>query len=222
MTRIRADFSNQQDYFNPDAFATRVNLVGLGSIGSNLLAWLAKMGVPEIHAWDDDHVEAHNVPVQSPYRLVDVGMLKVEAAAAYLDYMGSLCQFRAHAEKANADTEFEGVVMTGLDTMAARQDVWRAVKENPKVPLLIDGRLGSLQISMLTVAPLDFAAAGEYQKFLFGDEQAAQLPCAARAMIPPAGVLVSLMADQLAKFSRGEEDLQFHVQGNLATPYVRA
>jgi hypothetical protein len=82
------------------------------------------------------------------------------------------------------------------------------------VPLYLDGRIGGEQLQLLTVHPADFEEAERYQKWLFPDEEAAKLPCAARTVIHPLTVLAGLMVAQLTLFARGEP-LKTNIRAHL-------
>ena len=58
---VPLDFSHQTDIFDPNEFGWPVHLIGAGGIGSALALPVMKIGVREIHLWDTDDVEPHNV-----------------------------------------------------------------------------------------------------------------------------------------------------------------
>ena len=65
--------------FSPHAFGNkRVDVVGAGATGSRIVFSLAKLGVANIHVWDFDKVEEHNIPNQV-FSLSDIGKFKGEA-----------------------------------------------------------------------------------------------------------------------------------------------
>ena len=51
------EYSRQVNIFKPDEFNTPVHVIGVGATGSWLAPSLAKLGVKNIHVWDDDIVE---------------------------------------------------------------------------------------------------------------------------------------------------------------------
>ena len=73
------DLSKQLEYFDPTALRDEeVHVIGLGAIGSHVCEMLARIGVENIHIYDFDTVEAHNIANQN-YFYDDVGVLKVLA-----------------------------------------------------------------------------------------------------------------------------------------------
>lgn len=98
--------------------------------------------------------------------------------------------------------------------MASRQSIWNAVKWNANVPLYMDGRIGGEALQLLTLNPSDYDAINVYEKWLFTDEEAAQLPCAARTVIHPPTVLAGLMVASLTQFARGRQP-KANIMANL-------
>jgi hypothetical protein len=186
-------------------FGWGVTLIGVGGIGSAVVLPLVKLGVQELHLYDDDpEIEPHNIPAQMIYRLDDVGRGKLDAIVPNLaPYHDTTCRIVAHCEQVNASTPLEGLVISGVDSMASRQAIWGAVKYNPLVPLYLDGRLGGEQLHLLTVDPNDPTEVENYEsEWLFADEEAEDLPCAARTVIGPPIVLAGLLVHQVTLFYR--------------------
>jgi sulfur-carrier protein adenylyltransferase/sulfurtransferase len=200
----RADYSDQRDIFDPDQFAWPVHIVGLGGIGGALLFPLMKLGVSELHLWDDDKVEPHNIPAQLVYRPSDIGLPKTEACCNFLIRQEAECKVVQHPERVDATTDLEGIVISGVDTMSSRQAIWDQVKFNSMVPFYMDGRIGGEQMQLLSLDPSDFDAINVYEHFLFPDSEGSPLPCAARTVIHPPTVLAGLMIAELTLFIRKE------------------
>lgn len=197
------DYTRQQGILDPRRFAWPVHLVGLGGIGSAVAPILAKLGVSEIHLWDDDTLENGNLPSQFLYRLEDVGKTKVEAAREILSALGPVA-VTAHARRFTTEETLEGIVVSGVDSMASRAAIWERVRFNIAVPLFFDGRLGGEILELHTVRPVVFEEVQRYDGTLFPDDEAAPLPCTERAIIHPAVVLAGLVASQLTRWMREE------------------
>jgi hypothetical protein len=83
--------------------------------------------------------------------------------------------------------------------------IWTAIQlQSYFTPLYMDGRIGAEQLQLLSTDPSDFDGAEFYQNWLFPDEEAAELPCAARTVIHPPTVLAGLMVANLTLFARKE------------------
>ncbi|MDB5163992.1 MAG: sulfur carrier protein ThiS adenylyltransferase [Candidatus Saccharibacteria bacterium] len=203
-SRLNVDYRDQRAIFDPDKFTWPVHVIGVGGIGSALLYPLVKLGVSQLHLWDHDAVEPHNIPAQLIYRPSDVGLNKVEAAMHFLERQEADCKVVQHEEYVTSETALEGVVFSCVDSMSSRSDIWEAVKYNPLVPFYLDGRIGGEQLQLLCVNPSNFDETEFYEKWLFPDSEGMELPCAARTVIHPAGVLANLMVAQLTLFLREE------------------
>lgn len=210
------DYSDQLDIFDPEDFSWPVHLVGLGGIGSSVLFPLLKLGIKTLHLWDDDVVEPRNIPAQLVYRPRDNGKYKVDAAKAFAKRQQAECSITVHRTHVGPDTELEGIVICGVDSMASRNNIWEAIKFNTFVPLFMDGRIGGEHLQLLTLNPSDSDNIERYQEFLFPDSEASELPCAARTVIHPPVILAGLMIANLTLFAR-EERPQFHVMASART-----
>src|ERR1035438_3397687 len=71
----------------------RVMVVGLGGLGSWIVAGLLHIGVGEIVGIDFDHIDVTNLNRQLLYRMQDVGRLKTEAVASYISESGLPTKF---------------------------------------------------------------------------------------------------------------------------------
>ncbi len=80
-------------------------LVGVGGLGSPVALYLAAAGIGRLGIVDSDIVDESNLPRQVLYTTGDVGMPKVEAAAAHLTRINPhvrVIPFRERFEKSNA------------------------------------------------------------------------------------------------------------------------
>ena len=202
---MKADYADHTMIFDPAKFSWPVHIIGLGGIGSAVLFPLLKLGVHTLHVWDSDDVEPHNIPAQLIYRPSDIGVSKSKATQAFVERQEAECVVIPHDEYVTADTPLEGVVISGVDSMSSRSDIWQAVQWNTNVPLYMDGRIGGEQLQLLTLNPSDIDEIEAYEQWLFPDSESAELPCAARTVIHPPTVLAGLMVAQLTLFMREEK-----------------
>ncbi len=132
-----------QAMFQPDMLRGRaINVIGGGSLGSALFQNLIRMNVsPEL--WDTDVVEARNRFNQRVFE-ADIGMKKTSSQARIADLIewGRSANLALRDEKVGPDTKLSGIVLSAVDSMAARRDIWQAVKNNPSVSFFADGRVG--------------------------------------------------------------------------------
>ena len=176
------NYADQTQLFNRNNCPS-VHIVGAGGATNAVIICLATMGVQAIHVYDKDVLEGHNGPGEPMYSDRDIGKPKVEAAANTFAYLRSSSD--AHIEKhevfVDETAEFDGIVISGLDSMRARKKVWTAVKNSPMVPLYVDLRSSGTSLTVLIVDPLDDKAVDIYEStWLYSDEEAVQEVCGAR------------------------------------------
>ena len=59
------ELMRQFEVFLPNKFKDkRIDVIGVGATGSYIVWLLAKIGLSNIHIWDHDVVEDHNIPNQ--------------------------------------------------------------------------------------------------------------------------------------------------------------
>jgi molybdopterin/thiamine biosynthesis adenylyltransferase len=198
------NFSDQINIFDPSRFSWPVHLIGLGGIGSAVLIALVKMGVDAIHVWDDDILEDRNLMAEVGYSPQHVGLHKVEAAAESVEYLvGDRCKVIQHKERVTADTTLEGVVISGVDSMKSRQEIWKAVQNCIiDVPFYIDGRIGGEYYQVLSIYPSDSRDVEIYESWLFDDEEASKLECGARATAYVAMFVAAEIAHNITLYYR--------------------
>jgi sulfur carrier protein ThiS adenylyltransferase len=150
---MRPDYMRQTDWYDPERHDGRVAMIGCGGIGSAAALALAKLGIPYLQLIDPDIVEPHNLPNQM-FPLDAIGEPKVEALATTLTAMrGETLAIDTDMARVTADSEhkFSGVVVSGLDSMEARNEVWHGhIAKNMNVSLYIDARLGGEKIVLST------------------------------------------------------------------------
>ena len=219
-----ADDFRQNDRVRPDHLSTPILEIGPGGKGwPNVLA-LAKMGCSNIRVYDPDTVERHNIPNQL-YRVGDVGEYKVNALQEIVrSYTGTtIYPVVAHYES----QPLAEIVISAVDSMETRKRIWGTVKESLITRLYIEARMGVEvgRVYAVRLTPLDPEAsrqAGqEYEKQLYSDEEAVELPCTARATIYNCFMIASLIANQVKRFAVGEPVWSELIM-DLATMYLIA
>ncbi len=197
------DFWRQFDIVRADDLVFPVTVIGCGGIGSPTVLALTKMGCLDVTVWDDDSVEEHNLPNQI-YRIADVGQPKVESLARVVaDFTG--VTLKTNIRRVEKTTPLEGVVVSGVDTMAARAEIWHAVRYKPRVGLYVDARMGAEVCRIYTIRPSNPDDVKEYEATLYPDGEAQELPCTGRAIIYNIFLIAALACSQVKKFARGQE-----------------
>lgn len=199
-------YIRQKDLFNPaDHPSARVTFVGCGGIGSFAALAVAKLGVPNIVLIDHDEVEAHNIPNQMfTYDDADGGGITKVAALSELigEFSAGELNVGTYIRELGdlPRTQYNGVVVSGLDSMEARQELWTdKIKLNPAVPLLIDARIGGPHIVIYTVNPLSLEACDKYETTLHSDDEGMSISCTARGIIDVGFIVGGLIANLTRK-----------------------
>lgn len=214
---VNLDYSDQSKIFDAKTWGWPVHLIGAGGITNMLGLILAKMGVREIHVWDDDVLEARNCPTEVAYSYQMVGHPKVEAMAeAIAHLMGDNTKVYQHQERVTAETELPpGVVVCGVDSMASRKVIWENVKNNFwNVPLFIDGRSAGEVTAIFAFAPADLSCQRDYETWLFDDSKAMKLQCGARNIGYISAYMAAEIARIITRYHRGLE-IEFQTQHNF-------
>jgi molybdopterin/thiamine biosynthesis adenylyltransferase len=125
----------------------RVDVIGAGATGSRIALQLAKLGVTNLHVWDFDIVEEHNIANQL-FEMSDIGKYKIDALKSLIEKQtGIKCNIhnaavgKEEAAKGNAPAGEAIFLLT--DTMQSRKDVWEScIKMKPRIKCLIETRMG--------------------------------------------------------------------------------
>lgn len=164
------DTSRHESVFNPVAWGDRrVDVIGVGATGSKVAMSLAKLGVKNLHVWDMDVVEEHNLANQA-YDLADIGRLKVDAIEQHIEAAtGTLVT--KHGEWRAKEPVGE-VVFALVDSMAARKGIYESYRFSPTVKLILDSRMGADTAHLLAYQPLQRPTLDAYAATLFSDDDA--------------------------------------------------
>lgn len=187
-------FKRGTGFFNPEEHPNAsATFVGVGGIGSFAATAVSKLGVPNITLIDPDTVEVHNAPNQF-HRITDAGEPKVAALAAQIEgHIGTKAKgFQARIGEQGWERDgmgslpgdLNGVVVSGFDSMDARQKLWdQKLKMNPQVSLYVDGRIAGELILLYALCPYDLAAIEKYEATLHSDDEAEEAVCTERGLI---------------------------------------
>lgn len=187
--------------FSPDAFGKRrVDVVGAGATGSKVVFDLAKLGVENIHVWDFDNVEEHNVANQA-FGLGDVGAQKVDALADIVKATTGTT-ITTHAERVDGTQQLGHVVFLLTDTMESRRQIWDgALKFRPQTRLMVETRMGADNGRIYTVNPSRPGDIRGWEETLYTDAEAETSACGASVSVgPTAGMIAGLAVWQMIRW----------------------
>lgn len=203
---INSRFMRQLGIYNPNEHEDdRVTMIGCGGIGSFTAAGLAKLGIPHLTLIDPDEVEEHNLPNQN-YSSGDIACPKVEALAGLChDEYNTIEAYQFALPNPEVPT-LTGLVMSGLDSMSARKEIWdECIKYNPRVPLYVDARLSGEYMLAYAVNPTSPGDIDSYELTLHSDDEGEEVSCTERGIID-VGLQVASMLTRIARrhFNRQE------------------
>lgn len=184
-TQVHPDYLRGRGFFDPDKNTdASCTFVGVGGIGSFASFAVAKLGIPKITLIDPDHVEPHNLPSQM-FDTTQAFELKVEAAERNIMSVNPACEVIACDEYLGyyAPSEYSGIVVSGLDSMAARAELWERVKLNVRCPLYVDARMDGQLIVLYALRPWDLDDIKYYEQTLLTDDEVPTGLCTERAII---------------------------------------
>jgi len=181
--------------------AAKVLIVGAGGLGAPAALYLAAAGVGVIGLVDADTVALSNLQRQVLYRGVDVGRLKVDAAAKALGALNPHVQIDAHAIALGPDNARDAVagydlVLDGTDNFDTRFAVNAACVATRKP--LVSGAIGRWtgQVGVFTGKPC-------YQCLVPEVPPEAETCQAVGVVGALAGVIGSMMALEAVKLVTG-------------------
>lgn len=120
------DATRHASVFSPASFGNkRVDVIGAGATGSSVAYELAKLGVTNLHVWDFDLVEEHNLANQM-YGPKHCGKSKVDALSEVIkDATGT--EIIAHNTRVEKGVRIAGqYVFLLVDSMSARRDIMQS------------------------------------------------------------------------------------------------
>lgn len=183
--------TRQLDLIPMEVLSTPITVIGAGAVGSWTTLALAKMGFGDITVWDYDCVDTVNLNSQF-YRVKDIGVPKVSAL------QGMVKEFTQVTISINLDRYekgvFQGVVISAVDSMAVRKAIWDNHKDQaPFTKAIIDPRMGAESALLYVFDPMSGVDQQAYEKSLYGDSEALQERCTAKATIYTANLLSGLV-----------------------------
>ena len=195
---LQGRFLRQLDIVPPEKLGFPITVIGAGAIGSAVVVTLSKMGCTDITVWDNDRLEEINIPNQLCKPSL-VGKPKVYALAELA------CELTdveiKQIPRRYSGQYLEGVVIVAVDNMTTRQIVWKRIRLNSKISLIIDTRMGAEFARIYTIHPMNIVETDFYENNLYDGDEAEHLPCSGRSIIycpTVIGGIVTLMIKQYA------------------------
>jgi hypothetical protein len=180
-----------QSVFDPAAFhPRRVDIIGCGATGSRVALTLAKLGITNIHGWDFDKVESHNVANQA-FGNDDVGKFKVEALKDMIARQTGTVM-TAHNCAYEGQEALGNIVFLLTDTMKSRKEIWESsIRYHPMINLMVETRMGVDLARVFAINPMDPDQIKFWEGFLYGDDVAQVSACGTQISVGPTAEILS-------------------------------
>lgn len=172
-------FIRHSGILSPELHNRDITIIGAGAVGGWTALALAKMGFKSITVYDFDEVEEENVGCQL-YGPIHLGVDKVLALQTLIHQLtGTMIDIKH--EKWEPGQRLQGIVISAVDSMSVRKDIWQQVKSQALgITAFIDGRMGAEQASLFVMFPQDNIDVHTYEKTLYSDREAMFEPCTAK------------------------------------------
>jgi ThiF family len=193
-------------------------LVGCGGIGSWTALSLSRI-CHELIIFDGDVVDVTNVEGGQLFRRADVGKNKTQAVVEICRELGCINNIYPIDNMYKREDGSENVVITGLDNMTTRKEVFMEWRQHVRAKatdverekcLLIDGRMLGELCEVLCVQGNSEEQMNKYEKeYLFSDEEVEAEDCTTKsttfAAMMIAGMITATLCNWLTNKKLGEE-----------------
>lgn len=171
-----------QPIFDPAQHPHPIHIIGCGATGSRVFTALVELGCTNIHCYDFDTVEEHNLANQA-YTAEQIGIPKVDACAAlYKSKTGAEphknMSFHNLRLPDNSLPYLEGYIFLLTDTMESRREIYdKCIYGNPLIDGVIETRMASTHGNVLFFNPQDAEKSKAWLATLIDDGEAELSPC---------------------------------------------
>lgn len=179
--------------FDPAAVSNLpLHIVGAGATGSRVFMSLLELGLTNIHVWDFDTVESHNLANQA-YLHSHIGMPKVDALKDLADLKTGGAPWRGSFRNERVtNQQLSGVVFLLTDTMASR----REIMENQSFDTVLwvfETRMASTHGNVVRFNPHDLSDRQAWFDSLISDEGGEVSPCGTSLSVGPTASIIANM-----------------------------
>jgi hypothetical protein len=130
-----------------------------------------------------------------------------ENKAKMLDYFAMLMTNESPVK--GIGTKYDGaiapIIVSGVDSMEARKEIWEMIKMNAGVKMYIDARMSAEFLTIYNVKPYSTDDVKYYENKLFKDENMVQEPCTAKAIIYNTAYIGAIIASRIKNYLVGDE-----------------
>lgn len=134
------DRSKLLEFFDATKYNYPYHVIGCGAIGSHVCEELARLGIPEVHIYDFDTVNAHNITNQM-FLFNDIGDSKVHACAMAMKAINPDIKIHGHLKGLQEPYVINGICILCVDDIDLRRKIVKANYYNPYCKAFLDFRM---------------------------------------------------------------------------------
>jgi len=173
-----------ESIFNPKDYNFPIHIIGAGATGSRVFAALVELGITDIHVYDDDVVEDHNLANQI-YGVDDINEPKVNGCISFARHKLGIVPEGMEAYNRRVTDGYlrsggvaGGIVFLLTDTMASRREIVAGLHRRciaasgaESAPLLIiETRMASTHGSVFSLNLFDEEMYKQWRSTLVDDD----------------------------------------------------
>lgn len=132
------NLNKSREFFDPETLEKPIHIIGCGAVGSTIAENLARLGVKEIHLWDFDTVEEHNLANQM-FQVKHLNMLKTDAVEDICKSINPDITIIKH--EAYTDQSLSGYIFMCPDSIKVRRTILETNLGNGYILGIFDGRM---------------------------------------------------------------------------------
>lgn len=214
------DVRRHINHFDAQKANYRVDVIGAGAVGSKIAMELAKLGLRDIHIWDNDIVESHNIPNQLFY-MDDIGKSKVDAVKDHVKRATGL-EITTHKQFIDKHEALGNVVFLCVDTMIDRKNIFETcLRNNFVTKQVIETRMGAEQVRVYGFNPMSRDENIAWANTLCDDDKTEESVCGSKLSVgPTASINASLAVTRYMQWHNSENNRELekpHFQQVLLT-----
>ena len=132
------NLNKSREFFDPDMFDNPIHIIGCGAVGSTIAENLARLGIKEIHLWDFDAVEEHNIANQM-FFVSQINKEKMDAVEEICKMINPDIHLIKHGRY--TDESLSGYLFICPDSIKVRRQILEVNIGNPNILGVFDGRM---------------------------------------------------------------------------------
>ncbi len=207
----------QKDFIPEAVLSYPVYLIGAGGIGSPTALILEKMGFTSISVFDDDTVDPQNVGSQ----LYFPGQVDMQKVVALGYFAPSILPIPQTFPPKGMVLEPLSIIISGVDSMTARKEIWEFIKTQRLVKYYIDARMSLEDIRVYALDPHNEAQVKFYEANLYPDSEGEGLPCSAKSVAYNGFFAASVIGGLCSQIIRGIKP-PLEIMGDMSTFNLRS